>query len=121
LETTALEMRRNLDLYEGIIIGIYGNFLIAIIDKINLQTISHFNLALLFVSYLAFIVYFIYQISAEHPMTTFKMNLLLIGFHYGGWLSAYLLQGITTERAFFSFVGVLLFGALIYAEKRRMK
>jgi hypothetical protein len=121
MEKTVLEMRRNLDLYEGIIIGIYGNFLIALVDKIDFGAIPLFDTALLFVSYLAFIIYFIYQISAEHPMTAFWMNILLLAFHYYGWLSAYLIQGITIERVFFSFVGVLLFGALFSAERKRTK
>jgi len=117
-----MEIRRlNLDLFEGIIIGIYGNFLIALTDKIDFETIEPFNLVMLFVSFGAFIVYFVSQISARQPMTSFWMNILLIAFHYYGWLSTYLSQGITIERIFFSFVGVLLFGALFYAEKERRK
>ena len=74
---------------------------------------------LLFVSFSAFIIYFLSLISKKGEMTSFRKNLLLIGLHYGGWIVVYLGQGITKESILFSFIGVLLFGALNFAENRR--
>lgn len=113
-----IEMRRlNLDFVEGIIIGVYGNWLISLIDKIDFESLQLLEYFLLLASFLAFILYFLLILDGRQ-IGSFYTNLLLIGIHYYGWLSVYLRE-ITPEKILFSLVGLFLFFAMFVAERRR--
>lgn len=118
-----MEIRKlNLDLVEGIVIGIYGNWLISLVDKINFENIPIDGLILLGISFLALIVYFGISMSREIILSLHK-NILLIALHYGGWIFVYSQYGRGTgyEKLFFAFLGVLLFGAFSKLEDERRK
>ena len=106
---------------EGIAIGIYGNWLISLIEKIDFERIDVLNLMILSLSFSAFVGYFIYLTLGNSKLTTFHVNIFFLG-HYGCWLIAYLSfgKGDVFERVFFSFLGVLFFMLVYFAEKRRI-
>lgn len=117
-----MSRRSNLDFVEGIIIGIYGNWLISLIDRIDFESIQPLYFAILLVSFVAFVIYFIYLLSEKAEITSLRKNLLLTGFHYCGWLLVYYEYGIGTfaEKVFFSLLGMFLLSILLLAENRRI-
>jgi len=117
-----MQIRRlNLDFLEGIIIGIYGNWLISLIDKINFETLSPLYIVFLSVSFTVFAWLFIWTIVKGHPIS-FGKTIVVLAVHFSFWFIPYTIQGVfSIEKSFFSFVGATLFLALIFAEMARTR
>ena len=115
--------RLNLDFVEGLIIGIYGNWLIALIDKIDYVKIQIDGFLFLIVSFGALGLYFFFLLSGR-VQTSFRKNVFLVFLHYSGWLYVYTTYGNFQnlyEEIAFSFIGLILFALLNLAENRRIR
>lgn len=116
-----MQIRRlNLDVLEGIIIGIYGNWLISLIDKINFETLSPLYIVFLFISFTVFAWLFIWTIVKGHPIS-FGKTIVVLAVHFSFWFIPYTFQGVSIEKLFFSFVGATFFLALFVAEMARTR
>jgi len=89
--TKLQDERDRLNLFEGIVIGIYGNWLISLLDKITFTRVFViFGISLgwlqplsLFLSFFSLLILFSYSIFAPHVVTKKFWALVGIGHHVG--------------------------------------
>jgi len=121
--------REDLNLFEGIIIGLYGNWLISLIDKIDFEKITRLDIALqvanvgmLIVSFLFLILFFGYSIikTRSVPIKSLLEALIL---HFLTWLTLLLFfpKGNRMELVFFGFLGFVLLSTLMICETVRRR
>ena len=114
----------SLDFFEGLLVGIYGNWMIALYtDKIDFGKVTTNDFIILLISFLALIGYAYFMISKRGKITTLKMYVLLTIIHTLGWGYVYSNVGIGNfyQKTMFFLIGLSLFVAIFLAEKTRLK
>lgn len=103
------------ELLIGVFIGIYGNWLIAAVEKLN---VNIWYSMMLFVLSLAFLVFYFQEIfSSKRQWHKFWSRSTILGYTYGLLLTASLyLNGVMDSEWFFVGVGFVFWIALMQAE-----
>ena len=122
------DMRDRLNLFEGIVIGIYGNWLISLLDKITFSRIlvlygisfDYLQPLSLLLSFSTLLILFAYSIFAPHVVTRRFWAIVGVG-HLVGNYGALWVEGYTLKFAFFYVVGLVLFTILYYFETVRIR
>lgn len=110
----------NLDFLEGIIIGIYGNWLISLIDHIDFETIGSLSIVLP-ASFIVFIFLFIWKIVTRHPIS-FGVTIIALAVHFVCWVIPYYTsQEFSIHKFVFGTIGATLFLGLVFAEMARTR
>jgi len=112
-----------LTLFEGILIGIYGNWLVSFIDKITFtKSLDFFGISLwlyqplcILFSFACLILLVGLGIFRRKELTPYNVMIIAIGHFIGLWASLYV-EGFTFHNLFFLSIGGILF-FLIYASE----
>lgn len=122
------DMRDRINLFEGIVIGIYGNWLISLLDKITFSRVlvlygisfDYLQPLSLLLSFSTLLILFGYSIFVPHVVTRGFWALVGAG-HLVGNFGALWVEGYTFKFAFFYVVGFVLFTILYYFESFRIR
>jgi hypothetical protein len=116
-----------LNLFEGIVIGIYGNWLISFLDKISFKALAigeaqywsyqPFCIAFSFVCLLLLVGI---GVLKEHLLTRGLIVILAVGHFLGNW-AAFYVEGYTFSNGFFLAIGTLLFLLIYFSELVRLR
>ncbi len=105
---------RSLDLFEGILIGIYGNWIISLVDKVNLD--QWYKPIAVIVSFICLILFFLVRVFKPELMLENRVLLLYLGHAFGiAWSLDY-----TVHNALFLGVGAILFIAIYKIDMERV-
>lgn len=108
----------SIDFFEGVLVGIYGNWLISLLDNIDFAMVQWYHFILLCLSFVFLVAYFLSIILAGYK----KYWTGLLAFHYSTWILPYFdLVGTNYQSVLFSLVGVMFFVSIYIVETRRSK
>jgi len=117
-----------LDLFEGIVIGIYGNWLISLVDKITFtRVLVLFGITLwgyqpicLVLSFAFLLLLVGFSIFRPNLVTIRSVLVLSVGHFVGNWCALYV-EGFTIKNTFFLVIGTLLFCVIYICELIRVR
>jgi len=123
-----LENRDRLSLFEGIIIGIYGNWLISLLDKISFTKVTvifdivfwWYQPTCMILSFSCLILLVFFSIFRPHLVTRRLVFTLATG-HFVGNYAGLWAEGFTIKTLFFLLIGTFLFFILYFIEIERMR
>jgi 4-amino-4-deoxy-L-arabinose transferase-like glycosyltransferase len=117
-----------LNLFEGIVIGIYGNWLISFVDKISFtkalvigdtQYWLYQPIAVGF-SFVCLLLLVGIGVLKEQLLTRGLIVMLAVGHFAANW-AAFYVEGYTFSNGFFLAIGTLLFLLIYYSELFRLR
>lgn len=114
-----------INLFEGVVIGIYGNWLISLLDKISFEKKGQFagswyQPLCIITSFSTILLLFAFSIF--RPEFINKRMGFLLGFgHAVANIGALWVEGMTSKMWFFSLVGTFLFYIIFIIEMQRVR
>lgn len=116
-----------INLFEGVVFGVYGGWLISFIDKISfLKFPLYYNIfswafqfACVVFSFLCLFLLFAFSIFRAN-LLSFGLGYVLYLGHEVGILGALYAEGLTVSNLAFFFLGLFLFGLIFVIESRRV-
>ena len=121
----ANEFNERITLFEGIIIGIYGNWIISLLDKITYsKDVGLWGILYqpycIFISLICFIILFIY--TTFRPNSLPKRFIVLLSFgHIIGYYAALSVEGLDIKTIVFYLIGFSLFLIILICELSKIK
>jgi hypothetical protein len=117
----SLSSSPELILFEGIIIGIYGNWLITLIQLISFTTAYIlFQIVLTIISLVSLIFLLAIGIFGGRLETRLETTFLAFG-HFLPICITFAIEGLLIQDTFFLTIGGILFFMIFYAEYQRAK
>ena len=117
-----------LNLFEALVFGIYGNWLISFLDKISFTKFpSIFNIfgegyqiVCVGLSFSCLLILFAYSIFRPNAATKWFIMILYLG-HVVGIYGAFFVEGLTIPNTVFLLIGFTLFAIIYLIELQRIK
>lgn len=117
-----------LNLFEGIVIGIYGNWLISFVDKISFTkelVIGQTNYWLyqptcIVFSFVCLLLLVGIGVLKEDLLSRGLIAILAVGHVVGNW-AAFYVEGYSFSNTFFLFIGIFLFLLIYMSELVRLR
>jgi hypothetical protein len=127
VEMSKDELNR-LNLFEALVFGIYGNWLISFVEKISfLKYPASFSIfggahqgVCVGLSFSCLLILFAYSIFRPQDTTKWFVYILYVG-HIVGNYGAFSAEGWTISNLAFSFIGTILFVIIFFIEVGRIR